>query len=225
MVRSWKGELFLSVLGCLYGWAMNQNLPTGGLRFVANPEKLKDSFIDMAKKVRKGYLFEIGKGYLLEVVMSYPNDLHDLHDLHNDVSFMCEKRNINRVRKLVPNLYDKKKYVIHIVAFDQAIKHGLVLDKVHRAIEFDQSAWLALYINFNTQLSIKARNDYEKDFFKLINNSVFGRTMKNIRKHKGINLVTNQEAYLKRVMKPNFMSGMRLSENLMGCEMGNIEFQ
>ena len=84
---------------------------------------------------------------------------------------------INKVEKLVLNLHDKKNYVIHIRALDQALKHGLNLEKVHRVIEFDQSAWLAPYINFDTDLRTKARKDFEKDFFKLMNNSVFSKTM------------------------------------------------
>ena len=132
---------------------------------------------------------------------------------------MCEKMKINKVEKLVPNLYDKKKYVIHITALDQALKHGLILEKVHRVIEFNQSAWLKPYIDFNTELRKKAKNDFEKDFFKLMNNAVFGKTMENPTKHKDIKLVTNEKAYLRNVMKPNFKSGVLFSENLMGCEM------
>ena len=127
---------------------------------------------------------------------------------------MCEKMEINKVEKLVPNLYDKKSYIIHIQALDQALKHGLILERVHRVIEFDQSAWLKPYIHFNTQLRAKAKNDFEKDFFKLMNNSVFGKTMENIRKHRDINLVTNAKDYLKSVMKPNFKSGTLFGENL-----------
>ena len=118
----------------LYGWAMSQNLPTAGFKWVANPEKLKDSIIKIAKKVGKGYLLDIGKVYFLQVDVSYPQNLHDLH---NNLLFMCQKRKINGVQKLVPNLYDKKRYVIHIMALDQALKHGLVLNKVHWVIEFD----------------------------------------------------------------------------------------
>ena len=90
-------------------------------------------------------------------------------------------------------------------------------------IEFDQSAWLKTYIDFNTQLRTVTTNDFEKDFFKLMNNSVFGKTMENIRKHRNIKLVTTEEKYLLTVMHLNFKSGVLFSENLMGCEMGKIK--
>ena len=99
----------------------------------------------------------------------------------------------------------------------------MILDRIHRAIEFDQSAWMKPYIDFNTQLRTKAKNDFEKDFFKLMNNSVFGKMMENIRKHRNIKLVTTEEKYLCTVMKPNFKSGVRFDENLMGCEMAKIK--
>ena len=171
-----------------------------------SPDKLKGNIGKLSK--------EVGKGYLLEVEISY---LHDLHDLCHDLPFMCERKKISRVQKLVPNLYDKKKYVIHIAAFDQALKHGLVLLRIHPTIEFNQSAWLAPYTEFNIQLRTKAKNDFQKDFFKLINNSVFGKMIENIRKHRDINLVTNQEVYLKKLK-----SQIVFSENLTGCKMGMI---
>ena len=136
---------------------------------------------------------------------------------------MCGHMVIGGVEKLVPNLYYKKRYVIHIRALEQVLKHGLVLERIHRAIEFKQSAWMKKYIDFNTKLRTAAANDFEKDFYKLMNNAVFGRAMENIRKHRNIKLVTNQEAYLKAVMKPNFKSGVRFSSNLLGCEMGKIK--
>ena len=114
---------------------------------------------------------------------------------------------------------------ITLSTFKHRIKqqHGLILDRIHRAIEFDQSPWLKTYIDFNTQLRMAATNDFEKDFFKLMNNSVFGKTMENIRKHRNIKLVTTEEKYLRTVMKPNFKSGTLFGKNLMGCEMGKIK--
>ena len=117
--------------------------------------------------------------------------LKNPHKEHNELPFLPERLKIGKVEKLVPNLADKHKYVVHIRALDQALKHGLVLKKVHRAIEFEQSAWLKPYIELNTRLRTAAKNDFEKDFFKLMNNAVFGKTMENKRNHKNMKLVTN----------------------------------
>ena len=158
----------------LYGWAMSQPLPMGGFKWV----EVKPGEIRKLVKPKD-------KGYLLEVDVKYPKELHDSH---NDLPFMCEIMNIDGVEKLIPNLFDKKKYVIHIRALDQALKHGLVLEKIHRTIEFDQSDWMKGYIDFNTQLRTQVRNDFEKDFYKLMNNSAFGKTMESVRKHRNIKL-------------------------------------
>ena len=109
---------------------------------------------------------------------------------------MCDKMKINKVEKLVPNLKDKKNYVIHIRALDQVIRHGLVLERIHRAIEFNQTDWMKPNIDFNTKVRTAATNNFEKDFFKLMNNSVFEKSMENIRKHRNIKLVTNKDEYL-----------------------------
>ena len=193
----------------LYGWAMSQPLPTGGFRwFDVNPNEISE----LATQTDKGYILEIDVSYRTE-----------LHNPHNDLPFMCGRMEINGVEKLVPNLRDKRGYVIHIRALAQALKHGLILDRIHQAIEFDQSAWMKPYIDFNTQLRTKAKNNFEKDFFKLMSNSVLGKTMGNIRKHRHIKLVTTEEKYLCTVMKPNFKSDVQSDENLMGCEMGKIK--
>ena len=91
----------------------------------------------------------------------------------------------------------------------QALDYGLELKKIHRVIQFKQSAWMKEYIDFNSKLRTAAKNDFEKDFYKLMNNSVFGKTVeKNIRRHRDIKLVNNKEDYLKQVMKPNFKGGV-----------------
>ena len=103
--------------------------------------------------------------------------------------FLPEKMKIDKTQKLVCNLRDKKKYVVHISISKQALNHGLKLKKVHRVIEFNQEAWLKKYVDMNTELRKKASNDFEKDFFKLMNNAVFGIAMENVRKHRNIKLV------------------------------------
>ena len=144
----------------LYEWAMSQLLPTGGFRWV----EVKPNEIGKLVKHKD-------KGYLLEVDIRYPKELHDSH---NDLPFMCERLKIGGVEKLVPSLFNKKRYVIHIRALSQALSHGLVLERIHKTIEFNQSPWMKGYIDFNTQLRTKATNDFEKDFYRLMNNSVYG---------------------------------------------------
>ena len=116
----------------LYGWAMSQPLPTGGFKWIkcgnVNPKSLVNKFAA-----------EKNHGYLLEVDVSYPKELHDLH---NDIPFMCTKMKVNGVEKLIPNLYYKRKYIIHIRALKQALDHRLILEKIHRCIKFKQSPWM-----------------------------------------------------------------------------------
>ena len=98
-----------------------------------------------------------------------------------------------------------------------------MLELIHRCIRFKQSPWMKEYIDFNTRLRTAAKNDFEKDFYKLMNNSVFGKTMGNICRHCNIKLVNNKEDYLKTVMWPNLKSGTLLGPDLMGCEMGKVK--
>ena len=126
---------------------------------------------------------------------------------------------INKCKKLVCNLYNKKKYVVHINSLKQALNHGLKLKKIHRIIEFNQEAWLKPYIGMNTELRKLGRNDFEKDLFKLMNNSVFGKTMENIRKHREIKLVTTDKKRSKLVSEPNYHTINLISEDLSIIEM------
>ena len=139
----------------LYGWAMSQPLPTGGFCWV-------DVKLDDVGKLVNA----VDKGYILEVDIAYPRELHDYH---NDLPFMCERMVINGVEKLIPSLYYKKRYIIHIRALEQALKHGLELERIHRVIEFKQSAWMKECTDFNIKLRTAAANDFEKDFYKLMN--------------------------------------------------------
>ena len=147
-----------------------------------------------------------------------------LHENHNELPFLTERMKIGREEKLVPNLEDKKGYVVQINALNQALKHGLKLKKVHRVIEFQHSQWMKAYIMLNAKLRTAAKNEFEKDFFKLMN-SVFGKTMKNIRNHKDMKLVTSKRKYQNYVMKPNFKDCFPFSKHLFAVEMGKIEIK
>ena len=116
-----------------------------------------------------------------------------LHELHSDLPFLDERMKIDKCNKLVCNVFNKTKYVVHINSFKKWLNHGLKFKKIHRVIEFNQKEWLKRYIDINTELRKEAKNDFENDLFKLMNNLVFGKTMENIRKHKDIKLVTTDK--------------------------------
>lgn len=161
----------------LYGWAMIQNLPYDELEFEDNFDQ------NMNIEQLKSYIKElnnIGKGCILEVDLEYPKELHDLH---NDFPFCPQNNKVNnqKMSKLMNMLYDKEKYVIHYKNLIQTLDYNLKLKKIHRVLTFKESSWMEKYIMLNTNLRKQAKNDFEKDFFKLMNNSVFGKTMENIR--------------------------------------------
>ena len=91
---------------------------------------------------------------------------------------------IEKVEKLAATLHDKTEYVIHIRNINQALNHRLVFKKIQKVIKFNQNAWLKPYIDMNTDLRKKAKNDFEKILFKLTNNAVFGKTMEKVRKEE-----------------------------------------
>ena len=119
----------------------------------------------------------------MEYVMQYPKDLHNLHSVF---PILPKRMKIQNWNKLVCTLYDKKQYVVQIRALEQALKYGLIFQKLHRIIQFNQEAWLKPYIKMNTKLKKEAKNDFEKDFLKLMNKSVFGKTMEIVRKLRDI---------------------------------------
>ena len=205
----------------LYGWAMSQYLPTGGFKWLdVNDFILLDDYTDTSDK-----------GLILEVDLEYPNELHDLH---NDYPLAPEKLKVERdmlstyckeiankfnmssglVEKLIPTLGYKEKYVLHYRNLQLYLDLGMKLRKVHRVLEFDQSPWLKEYIDFNTVKRANAKNSFEKEFFKLMNNSVFGKTMENLRKRVDVKLVTNEKKLLKWVSRPTYVSSKIFNEDL-----------
>ena len=207
----------------LYGWAMSQYLPTGGFRWMTQKQIDK---INLAK-----YKEDSEKGLILEVDLEYPEDLHDLHNdyplapekvkvtedmLSDYCKTIAEKYGISTglVYKLIPTLGNKENYVLHYRNLQLYIDLGLKMTKVHRVLEFNQSPCLKQYIDFNTEKRKNAKNAFEKDFFKLMNNSVFGKTMENIRKRVDVRLVTDEKKLLKYTSKPTYVSSKIFNENL-----------
>lgn len=209
----------------LYGWAMSQPLPYGNFKWIHLKEGDLEKYTDHTKK-----------GIILEVDLEYPDDLHDLH---NDYPCAPEKiivteemlsdycKNIKkllgnssgRVSKLVPTLQKKERYVLHYKNLKLYESLGLKVSKVHRVLEFSQKPWLKPYIDFNTEMRKEAKNSFEKYFFKLMNNSVFGKTLENLRKRSNIQLITDAEQLLRLTSEPTFVNHKIFNENLVGINM------
>ena len=205
----------------LYGWAMSQPLPYRNFKWV-----MADSVIPKRK----------GIGHIYEVDLEYPKELHDLHNdypcapekikvsddmLPDYCREIKDKFNISsgNVNKLIPTLGDKKNYVLHEENLKLYLSLGLKLKKIHRVLEFSEKPWLKEYIDFNTEKRKNAKNAFEKDFFKLMNNSVFGKTMENIRKRSNIKLETDPDHFLRQTAKPTFVSCKIFHENLVALHM------
>ena len=135
----------------LHKQAMSQKLPVNDFKWGKQEEllKFKEDFI-------KNYDENSNKGYFLEVDIDYPKELFNLH---KDFPFLPESKKVNKVEKLICDIEDKKKYVIHIRALKQAVNHGLRLKKVQRIIQFKQKEWLKVYIDMNTELRKNAKNE------------------------------------------------------------------
>ena len=204
----------------LYGWAMKQPLPYSGFKWYDMTDKSK------FKKPKD-------KGWILEVDLEYPKELHDLH---NDYPLAPEKltvqkewlsdyqteligdENMVNVSKLVPNLMNKKKYVVHYRNLTLYMQLGMKVTKVHRILEFNEKPWMEPYIRLNTEFRKKAKSAFEKDFYKLMNNSVFGKTMENLRKRVDIKLVKtdgSENGKLRKIIaKPNLNRRIKFSDEL-----------
>ena len=142
-----------------------------------------------------------------------------LFNLHKDFTFLPERGKINKCKKFTCSIEDKEKYAVHIRALKQAPDYGLKFKNIHRVIKFNQKAWLKPYIDINTKLRKEAKNSFEKDFFKLMNKSVFGKTMENVRNYMDIKLVTTNKRRKRLVSEPIYHTHKFFSEYLMAIEM------
>ena len=195
----------------LYGCAMSQKLPSHSFKWLSNKE-IENLFNNQIVQVWEK------TPCILEVDLIYPEELHDLH---NDYPLCPERVECDKgVKKLIPNLRDKNNYVIHYKNLIQCLRLGMKLKKIHRGIKFIESDFMKTYIDKNTNLRTQAKNPFEKDFFKLMNNAVFGKTMENIRNRVNVKLVNSAEKFKKLVAKPNYKGPPKIfNENLVSVHM------
>ena len=204
-----KPSTFIQYLDAnnLYGWAMTQKLPTGGFKWI-DDDKPKVPKLLEKKDTNNGFIFEVD--------LDYPSSLWDSH---NDYPLAPEKIKIDKIDKLICSFLPKKHYVLHYRNLKQYLEEGMILKKVHRGIKFKQSPWMEPYIRKNTDLRKEAKNAFEKDFFKSMNNSVFGKTIENIRKRQNVILVDDGRLANKLSSKPNFERLTIFDEKLVAVHM------
>ena len=178
-----KPSTFIQYLGAnnLYARAMSQKLPTRGFKWI---DVDKTSVLKLLEKK------DTNQGFIFEVDLEYPSSLWKSH---NDYPLAPERIKIDKVDKLICSFLPKKNYVLHYKNLKQYLEEGMILKKVHRGIKFYQSPWMEPYIRKITDLRKKAKNAFEKDFFKLVNNSPFGKTIENIRKRQNVILVDDRK--------------------------------
>ena len=199
-----KASKFIEYLDAnsLYGWAMSQKLRVGDFRWMDTNELGNWRSIP----------------FILEVDLEYPKELHDLH---NEYPLAPEKMipTGGKVSKLIPNLNDKERYVLHHENLKLYTRLGLRITKIHKGITFEESNFMEEYIQLNTDLRTKGTTDFEKDFYKIMNNTVFGKTMENVRNRINVKLVTNEKALNKLVKKSNYKGVNTFHENLVAVHM------
>ena len=204
----------------LYGWGLSSYLPYCRFKWLKNVDGFDVNSISEKSPI----------GYFLEVDLEYPDELHELHNdyplapeklavssdmLSNYCKKIADKYEIKvgNVKKLIPNLGNKTKYVLHYKNLQLYLSLGMKLTKIHRVLKFKQSDWMKKYIDFNTEKGMNAANDFEKDFLKLMINSVYGKTMENLRKRIHVRLVNNAEDFLKYTSKPTYCTHKMFGKN------------
>ena len=196
----------------LYGWVMSQSLPTHDFKWMNN--LIIDDVYDLLDNPKKK------KGYMFEVDLEYPRKLWKSH---NDYPLAPEKMNVNVVEKLISSFKPRKHYVVHCRNLRQYLQMGMRLIAVHRGISFCQSPRREAYIRKNTELRKTAANSFEKDFFKLRSNSVFGKRIENIRKRQNVVLIDDRKKAAKLINRPNFERATVFDRNLSAVHMKKTE--
>ena len=216
----------------LYGWSMSQFIPWGGFKWLTDEQISQFCLNDISD--------DSELGYILEIDLEYPTTLHDEHSdyplapesmkISNEMlSPFSQKLKENLqfkgqpTPKLIPNLHDKTKYITHYKNLKFYLQQGMILKKVHRIIQFNQSPWMKNYIDFNTRMRKQATSDFEKDFFKLMVNSVFGKTMENLRNRMNVELVNTPKRMKKLCAKPTFKTFRIFNDDLTAVHMAKTK--
>lgn len=195
---------YIIYLDCvnLYGKALSLPLPTGNFKWEENPENVEWTNLPSDSPF----------GYLLECDVEVPQSVHDKL---NDLPPLPEKSVPpfgGKTEKLMATLTKKERYIAHYTVFQQAQKLGLRVTKVHRVLKFSQSPWMKKYIDFNSNLRSKSTNDFSRNFFKLMNNAAFGKSLQNNRKHMDVRVVTTQEGFDKYARQSRFVDRVIIKE-------------
>ena len=196
----------------LYPTAMLKPLPLNDFEWM-NEDEL-EKWEEMLEKK--------GRGRVLEVDLEYP---FHLHEKHNDYPLAPEKLMINDVEKLVPNLRDKKNMVLHAASLQQYLSLGMRLKKIHRGISFHEEAYMKPFIELNTKMRKAAKNTFEKDFYKLMSNAVYGKTLENVRNRQNVYIVNDPGKKRKMVSQPHFKSATHFNENICAIHMLKTEVE
>jgi len=203
----------------LYGCSMSMSLPTGGFRFLTSKEIEKFNVADISA--------DSERGYIIECDLHYPPELHDMHndyplapehmtvthDMLSEYARSFDGKLPKPTKKLILNLRDKTMYVTHYRNLQFYIAHGLVLTKIHRVLEFNQSAWLKPFIDLCTQQRQNASTQFESDFHKATANSCFGKSMENLRGRQNIRLIADPDKATKAVSKPTYVQSEIINED------------
>ena len=213
----------------LYGWAMSKPLPKSGFKW-KRVMPTEEEILNKKENAKKGWI--------LEVDLEYPAELHKEH---NSYPLAPEKKVVKKEnmsdyqnnlikeldlkipnsKKLLLTLEDKKDYVVHYENLKFYLKQGMKLKRVKRALEFEQECWMEPYIRMNTEFRKQASNDFEKNFYKLMNNSVFGKTMENLRNRVDIKIVRSKEKdkIRKLIASPLYARHVIFTNDLVGIDM------
>ena len=229
-----KPTSYIAFYDCnnLYGHSLQQPLPLCDFKWVSNDEIQKLDISNLGKD---------SKGYIFEVDLKYPKNLHDKHNhyplapeklkveasmlspyLKNLLEHHKLKHN-SKIEKLIPNLGDKKKYIVHYRTLQLYIKLGLKIKKIHRVLTFTEKAWVKPYVDFNTEKRKQAKTKFEQDMFKLMLNAFFGKCMENVRKRIDVKLATNSKRLTKLVSKSTFNSFKIFHKHLVGCHLKRVK--